>query len=137
MPNTTGVGSAAVATDMSWSCVHGPDGAAGGAVTGGGAGGGAEEAAGPHALPHAVFSSPVLLAHPMKQFAHAGAEPIMPITTGVGSAAVATDMSCSCVHGPSAANVKPIGDSIAYANRKDFPRAMRSTFVVQHRPTSC
>ena len=68
-------------------------GAAGGAVTGGGAGGGAEEAAGPHALPHAAFSASVLLAHPMKQLAQAGAEPIMPITTGVGSAAVATESS--------------------------------------------
>ncbi len=63
---------------------------------------GAAAAAGPppHAIPHAVFSAPVLDAHPRKQLAHAGADPIIPITADVGSAAVTTDMSCCCVHGP-------------------------------------
>ncbi len=56
-------------------------------------------------MPHAVFSAPVFDAHTMKQLAHAGAEGIMLITTEVGLAAVATDMSCSCVHGPAAAAV--------------------------------
>jgi hypothetical protein len=82
IPTTADVGSVAVATDMSCCWVHGPDGADSTAVTssaGGGAGGGADgAAAGPHAFPHAVFSAPVLLAQPMKQAAHSGAEPIIP-----------------------------------------------------------
>jgi hypothetical protein len=66
-----------------------------------------------HAIPHAAFSAPVLVAHPMKQVAHAGAEPIIPITTGVGSAAVATNMNCCSVHGPSAADAGPVSASRA------------------------
>ena len=66
-----------------------------------------------HAIPHASFSAPVLVTHPMKQVAHAGAEPIIPITTGVGSAAVATDMNCCSVHGPSAADAGPVSASRA------------------------
>ena len=75
------------------------------------------------AIPHAACSAPVLVAHPIKQVAHAGAEPIIPITTGVGSAAEATDMNCCAVHGPSAADAGPVSASRAkMAVRTNAPR---------------
>ena len=80
-------------------------------------------AAGPHAFPHAVFSAPVLLAQPMKQAAHSGAEPIIPTTADVGSVAVATDKSCCCVHGPSAAMASGV-DSHSAAPKRAKPRAI-------------
>ena len=52
-------------------------------------------------MPHAVFSAPVFDAHPRKLLAHAGADPIIPITTATAFGAVPTSCTCWEVHGGS------------------------------------